>query len=96
MGKTLWKLDTCECEMNIEWDSEAALEKREHTYSFKSRCPMHEAQGARPAQVVEDNRTKNFGIGEVARVSGIPAGELAWEREGDGFSVRRADPKPKG
>ena len=89
MGKTIWKLDTCDCEMNIEWDGDVALEKREHTYTFKKRCDMHEKQSARPGAVVADNRAKNMGIGDVARVSGIEPTELVWEREGDDFAVRR-------
>lgn len=89
MAKTRWSLDTCECKLLIEWDNQQALKERKHTYTFESRCARHEAAGARPGDVVEENRAKNFGVGEVSRVSGIPANELAWERNEDGFSVRR-------
>lgn len=66
--KTLWRPDTCDCEIIYEWDDSLASELRVHTISsIPKKCSFHQALDGEPHYVAvsEENQTKNIVLGHV-------------------------------
>lgn len=69
--RTLWKPDTCDCEIEYEWDDEEKEDVRRHTVSrIIKACPAH--SGAKDAAqnfeiVLEENQRKNILYGEIIK-----------------------------
>lgn len=63
--KTLWKPDTCGCEIEYQWDSSVPQDERVHTLSTIFRCPLHENVSHAEAYqaVLDENKSKNMAIG---------------------------------
>lgn len=62
---TKWRPDTCGCEIDYAWDSEAPVENRVHTLVASIPCLIHENLGYKPndlvhyAAIVDENTRKN-------------------------------------
>jgi hypothetical protein len=63
INTTTWSPDTCECQIEYDWDSEATEENRTHTLKrFVNKCQAHAALGADDNiwnTVLEENPRKN-------------------------------------
>ena len=61
--KTRWRPDTCECDIEYEWDSAVSAETRVHTVSkINSKCDAHKALNQIDdvfTTVLDENQRKN-------------------------------------
>ncbi len=69
--ETLWRPDTCGCEIVYAWDSEAAETQRTHTISrVAKRCQAHAVFDDQKIfdAVLDENKRKNIAFEEVKKV----------------------------
>ena len=60
---TTWRPDTCDCEVEYDWDTETSEDARVHTpKQFNRRCAPHQALSEQMqwGAVVDENRRKNI------------------------------------
>jgi len=74
--KTLWRPDTCGCEMEILWDDE--VEPRTTTITVAKHCPVHPGD-----EGVEENQRKNRGVGLIEQKSTIRGQDLIFSIDTD-------------
>lgn len=66
INKTLWRPDTCGCEIEYEWDTEVLAEQRVHTLAKHKACQTHRNLGLQDntqeayEAVKEENTRKNL------------------------------------
>jgi len=68
MKITTWRPDTCDCELNYEWDETVAQDKRVHTINSISVCIAHKNIATKEQiwdKVREENTTKNIVLGLI-------------------------------
>lgn len=69
--KTLWSPDTCECQIEYQWDDAVAQEDRVHTVSrVLKACPIHDHHAdidAHYEDVLKENQSKNKAIGLLVK-----------------------------
>jgi hypothetical protein len=66
--KTLWSPDTCECQIEYQWDDSVPQDQRVHTISkIVKSCQIHSHHGSDKeshyADVLSENQSKNKAIG---------------------------------
>jgi len=74
---TIWKPDTCGCEIHYQWDTESSEENRTHTVSHTVTCAEH--SGLQSHQDVFDsvsseNTLKNNVIGQLLKKQELTEG----------------------
>jgi hypothetical protein len=65
---TRWTPDTCECEIDLEWDDAAPADQRQHVAVRSKGCRAHAGAGghaARAAVVTEENQRKNRAVAAI-------------------------------
>ena len=69
MKKTLWKPDTCDCEIEYEWDDSVPENQRTHSVSrIIKQCPIHKELATSEkcfGAVLEENIRKNSFLKEI-------------------------------
>lgn len=69
--KNTWKPDTCDCEIEYEWDDSVPQEQRTHTISnVVKACPAHDTHNNKEdhfKSVLDENQSKNRAIGLVLK-----------------------------
>lgn len=83
MSKTMWKPDTCNCQVLIEYDDLNLNAPPKAT--VVSACDLH--TGAKGEAILEDNQKKNHGISIMASHLGVGMTEIGFERDKDGEHV---------
>lgn len=87
--KTLWRPDTCGCEIEFEWDDSDPAEARAHGVSrVLKRCAAHGGHNDESCfnVVLEENRRKNRSLGLTKEKLGLSedqARKIGWSFDGD-------------
>ena len=65
LHRTLWRPDTCGCELEYSWDDEIrGVENTMKLYKVHKRCPAHVEEDPLMA-VLEENQRKNRALSEI-------------------------------
>lgn len=71
LQKTLWRPDTCGCEIEYQWDDSVPLDQRVHSVSkINKACPVHAHHGnkeAHYADILDENTSKNKAVGLLVK-----------------------------
>lgn len=83
LQKTLWRPDTCGCEIEYSWDDTVAQEDRVHDLHSIKKCPIHQGDFDATAygKVKDENQSKNFAIGLMVKtIAKLDGGqnEIKW------------------
>lgn len=73
MKQTIWRPDTCECEIVLTWDDDSvpASESAVHELTrFNRKCSAHSGNDGKEQfdAAIEENRRKNYTFAEVRKV----------------------------
>jgi hypothetical protein len=85
---TTWRPDTCDCEIEYEWDDTLSEVQRTHAIKqFNHKCSFHQKADdtIQYGDVVEENTRKNKTISEIVNVLGadsVKPGDLEWSFDG--------------
>lgn len=86
LHKNSWRPDTCDCELEYEWDDSVPQEERVTTISsILKACPIHAHHGdnieGHYSDVLAENQSKNQAIGLLVKTLGKLDGgaeEISW------------------
>lgn len=88
--KTIWSPDTCDCQIEYQWDDAVSEEKRTHTASRIIRaCAIHQVHTDKDEHfddVLQENQSKNQAIAVLFKTIGkIDGGEkdVRWRFDAD-------------
>lgn len=83
---TIWRPDTCECEIEYEWDTSSSEDQRMHFLKKMKRCNHHDEQDSVAFEKVKDeNKRKNRFISELVESSK----EISEEVVQEGKSIKQ-------
>ena len=86
MKTTRWSPDTCNCQIEIEWDETVLAENRTHTMKTILRCDEHIAKPNQEAftDVMAENQSKNKAIGLlITEHPEVKQEDVKWEMKPD-------------
>lgn len=78
---TTWRLDTCGCSFDYEWDDTLKEDQRVHTFkSVNNSCIEHSLFFDKDLYDVAllENTTKNIVVNEVSKIILLPAEEIPY------------------
>ena len=87
---TRWRPDTCDCELEYEWDDSQNEDVRTHSVkNILKACPVHSSiatKGQHYATVLDENQRKNKVLGEILEKLPALVEEVTQE---DGTTVKK-------
>lgn len=84
---TLWRPDTCDCQIEYSWDDQTSDQDRQHTLSrVVVSCPEHQGLTAQQVydSVLTENRAKNAGVSKITEALSLQKediGNIKWTKD---------------
>jgi hypothetical protein len=84
---TTWRPDTCECEIEYEWDDNGVDENKVHTLKkFNKVCQAHSSNQSGYGSVLTENQNKNKGVTKIVELLNLKeedAQKVLWKIDKD-------------